>query len=204
MTATPQGDRIPLSDIQQQHVSITYRPIRPVYKEDLKNVGSPFKGTIAKRGSYQDHLNWPLINRFPKPNVIYQPTIVEILNFYPRYCVLPDYYKFWILVSRMAGKHSMWRMDFNKRGQIPLNFTPHGMAAVVRDKEKRLRFPIWDGYQFHGDVGERLHLKHRYTQAQFDAKCADPGAEARHPVNNEFRSWYLGDLCPPQYRCPPD
>ena len=99
---------------------------------------------VAKRESYEDHLNWPMINRFPKANIVYQPTILEILKFSPRYCVLPDYYKFRVLVSGLAGKHSLWRLDFNKRGQIPMNFTPYRMAAVVRDKDKRLRFPIWD------------------------------------------------------------
>ena len=78
------------------------------------------------------------------------------------------------------------------------------MAAVVRDKDKRLRFPIWDRNQFHGDVGERLKLKQRYTQVEFDARCADPSSEVRPPINDGFKAWCLGDFCPPHYRCPPD
>ena len=43
-------------------------------------------------------------------------------------------------------------------GWLAQNFTPHGAAAVVRDVSGQLRFPIWNGFQLHGDVGLRLKL----------------------------------------------
>ncbi|KAM0794957.1 hypothetical protein BDR22DRAFT_921316 [Usnea florida] len=97
----------------------------------------------------------------PNPNVVYAPTVPEILELCPRFCVLPDYYKFWALATGLAGKHALWRLDFNKRNQIPGDFVPHGAAAVVRGQDRGLRFPVWDRIQFHGDVGVRLGLKQK-------------------------------------------
>ena len=41
-------------------------------------------------------------------------------------------------------------------------------------QDGRLRFPVWDRIQFHGDVGVRLGLKHKYTQAEFTVLCTVP------------------------------
>ena len=86
----------------------------------------------------------------------------------------------------MAGKFHHWRLDFNKQGQLPEDFTPHGAAAVVRARDGRLRLPIWDGYQLHGDVGERLGLTRKHSQADFIALCATPGAETHVAADNIY------------------
>ena len=201
-TATPRGVKISVSQIRQEHVDIDHRPIRPVF--DGANAGSPFTGTVAQREEYGDHLDWPLVNTFPKPNVAYAPSITEITAFCPSYVVLCDYYKFWALASGMTARHDKWRLDFTKRHHIAGNFVPHGAAAVVRDKDNRLRFPVWDGKQFHGDVGERLHLKAKYSAAEFTILCAGPHAEVRTPTSTSYKTWCLGDYCPPQYKFPED
>ena len=109
-----------------------------------------------------------------------------------------------LLPRAMWALPQMWRLDFTKRNHIPSDFVPHGAAAVVRALDGRLRFPVWDGQQFHGDVGERLGLKARYSTSEFTILCAVPGAEVHTPANLEYKTWCLGDYCPPQYNFPPD
>ena len=95
------------SQITPEHVNIAHRLSRPVYDKDNDNAGAPFTGEVARRETYADHPDWPLINRFPKPNVAYAPKVTEILEYCPRFTVLPDYYKFWALANGMAGRCSL-------------------------------------------------------------------------------------------------
>ncbi|KAM0804385.1 hypothetical protein BDR22DRAFT_818035 [Usnea florida] len=44
-------------------------------------------------------------------------------------------------------------LDFNKTGQLPRDFTPHGAAALIRAANGELRFPVWDECQLHGGIG---------------------------------------------------
>ena len=69
-----------------------------------------------------------------------------------------DYFKIYVLTMGLAGKFHLWRLDFNKNGQLARNFAPDGAAAVVRDANGQLRFLVWDDYQLHGDIVEGLGL----------------------------------------------
>ena len=200
--ATPRGVRMPISHIQQHHISIAHRPFRQVFNGN--NAGHAFTGEVAKRETYKDHLEWPLVNRFPRPDVAYEPSIVEIQANCPPFCVLPDYYKFWALTSGIAEKFNFWRLDFSERNQLPEDNIPHGAAAVVRAADGRLRFPVWDGMQLHGDLGERLGLKRKYSWAEFLDLCDAPDAETNLAAGDDYKTWCLGDHCPPDYTFPPD
>ena len=78
-------------------------------------------------------------------------------------CVLPDFWKFNVLKLGVAKRHDSWKLDFAKSGNLATNFLPHGAAAVVRDTNGILRFPVWGMYQLHGDLGERLGLTAKRT-----------------------------------------
>ena len=67
---------------------------------------------------------------------------------------------FWslpLLVPVMADVQEEDKDNF-----LAQDFTPHGAAAVVIDSKGRRRFPVWMGYQLHGDLGERLNLVRKY------------------------------------------
>ena len=56
----------------------------------------------------------------------------------------------------MGKRFDSCKLDFSKPGALGQNCTPTGAAAVVRDRNGKLRFPIWNCFQLHGDVGARL------------------------------------------------
>lgn len=72
--------------------------------------------------------------------------------------MLPDYWKFHLLRLDVKKRGERWRLDFNKDGLLAGDFIPHGAAAVVKDKTGTLRFPVYQKWQLHGDLGERLGL----------------------------------------------
>ena len=202
-TATPKGDNIPVSHIKPEDVSIAHRVRRPIFRDE--NRGEPFISTVTLRTRYEDRPEWPIINDFPDEDVAYQPEDTEVETYCAAYCVLPDFWKFHVLRLGMAKRYDHWKLDFSKTGWLAQNFTPHGAAAVVRDKFGRLRFPVWHGWQLHGDLGARLGLSHRLTAAQFRALLEDPHSEARKTRKknpNDGQSWCLGDRCPDGYQFP--
>ena len=201
-TATPKGDNITVSHIKPEDVSIAHRVRRPIFSGE--NRGGPFTSTVHLRTGYEDRPEWPIINDFPDEDVAYQPDDTEVETYCAAYCVLPDFWKFHVLRLGIAKRYDHWKLDFSKTGWLAQNFTPHGAAAVVRDKFGRLRFPVWHGWQLHGDLGARLGLTHRHTAAQFRALLEDPHSEARKTRGNpkDGQTWCLGDICPDEYQFP--
>ena len=43
------------------------------------------------------------------------------------------------------------------------NFMPHGAPAVQKDKDGNRHFVVWNTYQLHGDVGERIKLTRKVS-----------------------------------------
>ena len=74
-----------------------------------------------------------------------------------------------MLRLNLKKRGERWRLDYNKDGLLAKDFTPHGAAAVVRDKKGKIRFPVYQGWHLHEDVGERLKLVRKRTTAQFQA-----------------------------------
>ena len=63
---------------------------------------------------------------------------------------------------------------------------------------------MWDPYQLHGDIGERLGLTRKRSPAEFTTLCATPGSEVHVAAGTNDRTWCLGDVCLKDYRFPPD
>ena len=101
-TATPTGEKIALSAIMSQDVSIGHRMARSVRTGN--NQGDYFNSEPGKRTKYDQHLEWPIINKFPKADITYQPTIAESKLCITTYCVLPDYWKFHVLRLNLSKR----------------------------------------------------------------------------------------------------
>lgn len=62
----------------------------------------------------------------------------------------------------IENRSEFWKLDLNSEGWLAGNFMPYGAPAVRKDKDGKRRFVIWNAYQLHGDVGERMGLTRRY------------------------------------------
>ena len=60
-------------------------------------------------------------------------TIEDFKEHCPPFIVLPDYWKHWALVLKVARAES-FKLDFNAEGNLAMNFAPHGTAATTGDK----------------------------------------------------------------------
>ena len=205
--ATPKGDLIPFSKIQLQDISIAHRQSRPVF--DGSNAGHQIKATVSQhRIQYFENDTWPLLNEFP-PHVHQNPTakitINDFISYCPSFVVLPDYYKHWALVLQVSRSVS-YRLDFNKEGSLASNFTPHGAAATVIDNTGTLRFVVWNRWQLHGDIGERLGLRRKWKSNEWQALMSTqhPGEPLKDAKGKTIQYWCAGDKCPKDYRMPED
>ena len=155
---------------------------------------------------YDQRNKWPIINRFPGYDITHEATAEELGLYCKESCILPDYWKFQALRLQLARRNDFWKLDHSKDGWLAGNFTPQGAAAVVRDTYGQLRFPVWNGYQLHGDVGERLGLKKKYGKQEWIELMALSTSETRLGINsdNDTEYWCLGDMCPWEYQFPRD
>ena len=80
----------------------------------------------------------------------------------------------------------------------------HGAAAVIRAINEHFRFLVWDGYQLHSDIGERLGLAKKRSQTEFTTLCAAPGNKVHVAAGTSHQTLCLCDICPPDYGTPTD
>ena len=103
-----------------------------------------------------------------------------------------------------VDRSDLYKEDFNKERCLARNFTPHGAAATTIGKDGLRHFLVWQGYQLHGDIGERLGLKRKMDRKEWQAlmKVHHPNAELKDIKGKGI--WYCcpGQLCPPNYRMP--
>ena len=66
-TATPRGEKIALSAIMSQDLSIGHEMARSIHTGN--NQGDYFYSEPGKRTKYDQHLEWPIINKFPKADI---------------------------------------------------------------------------------------------------------------------------------------
>ena len=203
------GAKITLSQIALIHVSIEHRdPDSGIQREVFngQNKGSLIVSAARERPGYEQHREWPLVNRFPSQDITYQPTAEEVDEYCEEYTVLPDWWKFQVLQLQCDKRYTRWKLDFTREGWLARNFTPHGAAAVRKDSLGRLRFVIWNGYELHGDIGERLGLPKKVPVAQLRGFENIVGPEAHiAPIGDkDSQSWCLGNVCPAEYQFPMD
>ncbi|KAF6236190.1 hypothetical protein HO173_005819 [Letharia columbiana] len=63
----------------------------------------------------------------------------------------------------IENRSEFWKLDLNSEGWLAGNFMPHGAPAVRKDKDGKRHFVIWNAYQLHGDVGERMGLTRKMS-----------------------------------------
>ena len=116
--------------------------------------------------------------------------------------MLLDFWKHWAQVLKVDREP--FKLDLNKESNIATNFTCHGAAATVKGKDGRRRFAVWDGYELHGDVGERLGLKNRLTSKEWTDLLSEthPGAQVKDASNRKVHHWCLDNVCPTGYIFP--
>ena len=203
------GAKVTLSQIALIHVSIVHRDSDSGIQREIfngQNKGSLIVSAARERPGYEQHREWPLVNRFPSQDITYQPTTGEVDDYCDEYTVLPDWWKFHVLQLQCDKRYTRWKLDFTREGWLARNFTPHGAAAVRKDSLGRLRFVIWNGYELHGVVGERLGLPRKVPLAQLRGFENIVGPEAHiAPIGDkDSQNWCLGNVCPADYQFPPD
>ena len=202
--ATPKGVRILLEQVTEADVSIQHRVARPIF--DGTNAGTAVKtGKSQTRVPYQDVTDWPLVNRFPdkvKANLMTPPDAKDFSDFCKPFTVLPDYWKFWAIQLKIDKRFTAWRLDFNADGKLAQNFTPHGAPALMTHNGKR-RFAVVDGFQLHGDVGERMGLAARLSSTKWKELRQEHYPEAKTAVKKLIYTC-PGDECPDEFQLPTD
>ena len=205
--ATPKGELVPISDIKAEDVVLN-RPQRAIF--DGNNAGAKFKSAVSQtRVLYDERLEWPIVNTFPD-NVMHDPMAKVSLDDFKSHCqpftVLPDFWKHWSLMLNIEDRGEFYKLDFNSEGNLALNFTPHGAAATVKDQDGTRKFAVWNQYQLHGDVGERLKLRRKMPINDWKALMAKhhPGAPSQDARRRKL--WYCcpGAPCPSTYQMPQD
>ena len=203
--ATPVGSLIPVSEVKLEDVALN-RPRRPVHNGT--NAGERFKSKASQiRVFYEERLDWPLINAFPD-HIHHDPTLKVTLEQFKAYCpaytVLPDFWKHWAL-ELGVDRAEAYKLDFNARGNLAKDFTPHGAAATGRDSDGTRKFVIWNGFQLHGDVGERLKLRRKLPTAEWKKLVKQTYPNVQATDIKEGKSYRcLGEVCPEEYQMPPD
>ena len=68
------------------------------------------------------------------------------------------------------------------------------------------RFVIWQGYQLHSDIGERLGLKSKLAKNEWTGLMSihHPNAPQKGSKGRTILYRCPGDLCPASYQMPPD
>ena len=64
------GEKIPISEVKQENVSITHRPARKLY--DGTNQGLAYSSPYQHRTDPAG-LGWPILNQFPSTDITFQP-----------------------------------------------------------------------------------------------------------------------------------
>ena len=206
--ATPLGKLVPVNEISGREVSIKHRPKREIFNGS--NAGEKFKAKNSQeRVKYDDVLDWPLVNPFPE-RLHSDPAVgdrsrEEFHDHCPSYTVLPDFWKYWALRLKI-DLGDRWRLDFTADGTLAMNHTPHGAAATARDGSGIRRFVVWNGFQLHGDVGERLGLTRKMARKDWLVmrNTAYPNALDKDLRGKKISYECLGEPCPETYRFPPD
>ncbi len=203
--ATPKGVRILLEQVTEADVSIQHRVARPIF--DGTNAGTAVvTGKSQTRVPYEDVTTWPLVNRFPdkvKTNLMTPPDAKDFADFCKPFTVLPDYWKFWAIQLKIDKRFTAWRLDFNAEGKLAQNFTPHGAPALMTHDGKR-HFAVVDGFQLHGDVGERMGLAARLSSTKWKELRQEHYPEAKATAGKKLIYTCPGDECPEEFQLPTD
>lgn len=95
-------------------------------------------------------------------------------------------------------------LDLNSDGWFPQDFQSSGAAATRLDDKCIRRFLVWNGFQLHGDIGERLKYKRRLESQDWKRTrdAQHPGAVLTDGSNKKIQFVCLWQECPASYRFP--
>ena len=109
----------------------------------------------------------------------------QFLDHCGTFTVLPDFRKFHAMNLGIENRSEFWKLDLNSEGWLAGNFMPHGAPAVRKDKDGKRHFVIWNAYQLHGDVGERMGLTRKMSTG---AKVRRSGGQPKVSTYRTFAS----------------
>lgn len=78
---------------------------------------------------------------------------------------------------------------------------PHGAPAVRKDKDGNRHFVVWNTYQLHGDVGERMRLTRKVSAVAWKnlRDRLHPNEPIKDAKGKILQYWCLGDIYPNDY-----
>lgn len=102
---------------------------------------------------------------------------------------------------RIENRSEFWKLDLNSEGRLVGNFMPHGAPAVRKDKDGNRDFVVWNTYQLHGDVGERIRFTRKVSAVAWKnlRDRSHPNERIKDANGKTFQYWCLGDICPNDY-----
>lgn len=109
----------------------------------------------------------------------------QFLDHCGTFTVLPDFWKFHAMNLGIENRSEFWKLDLNSEGWLAGNFMPHGAPVVRKDKDDKRHFVIWNAYQLHGDVGERMGLTRKMSTG---AKVRRSGGQPKVSTYRTFAS----------------
>ena len=156
------------------------------------------------RTNYAEKPEWPIINRFSAHiavDITNNVTKEEFLLCYGTFTVLPDFWKFHAMKLRVENRFEFWKLDFNSEEWLAQNFMPHGAPAVQKDNDGVRRFVVWNMYQLHGDLGERMGLTRKVSTiaSKIMRDRTHPNEPAKDAKGKTVQYYCLGDVCPNGY-----
>lgn len=112
-----------------------------------------------------------------------------------------------LLISVVVNRRWVFcKLDFNSEGWLAGNFTPHKASVIAADDQGKRRLVVWNGYQLHEDVGERLGLNKKMSRR--DWKTLKEWRHESKPnvdsLKRRIQYGCLGDECPNEYVMPQD